>query len=767
MAKTASKKKETPKKTTAKQEKQKKSLVIVESPAKAKTIKKILGDSFEIKASVGHIRDLPVKTLGVDLKNNFEPQYEVMEKKQKVVDELKDYAKKSQEVFLAPDPDREGEAIAWHMAYLLNKTCKNIYRIEFNEITKTAIQDAVKNPRPIDMNRVNAQQARRVLDRLVGYKISPILWQKVGKGLSAGRVQSVAVKIICDREREIEAFKPQEYWKINADLSKAKSSSVFNAELSKCDDKKIEINNEAEASEVVKTLNDKSTEYKVTKVTERQTQRKPQPPFITSTLQRESSNKLGYSVKRTMQLAQNLYEGLELGPAGHVGLITYMRTDSTRISDEARDSAKEFIINKYGEKYYPKEPRVYAKKGKNTQDAHEAVRPTYIEKTPESIRQYLSNEQYKLYKLIWSRFMASQMECAEVKGVAVEIGADKYTLRASSSKVTFQGFLIVYDDREETEKDSVIPDLAKGDKLKLQKVNSSQHFTQPPARYSEASLVKALEELGVGRPSTYAPTIGTIQDRFYVLKIEKSLVPTPLGIAVNDLLVKHFPDIVDSAFTATMEENLDQVETDKTDWKKILGDFYEPFVEVLEKAKKEMEKVQILTEHVCPECGKPMAMKTSKWGSMFLGCSGYPDCKETKPLSKDLQPIDDEEKMSDEICEKCGSGMMLKRGPYGEYLNCTNDECKHRKKFIKKTGIKCGKEGCDGELIERKSRYGKAFYGCSKYPECTFALWNEPNGGKCPECGAMLVNKYLKRGNKVACSNKECTFEKPMEEQES
>lgn len=738
---------------------EKKSLVIVESPAKAKTIKKILGESYTIKASVGHIRDLPQKSFGVDVENNFEPQYEIMENKKKVVEELNQAATASDEIFLAPDPDREGEAIAWHISHILNNSKKNIYRIEFNEITKTAIQEAVKHPRQIDMNKVNAQQARRILDRLVGYKLSPLLWKKVGKGLSAGRVQSVAVRIICDREAEIEAFVAQEYWKISTDLSKSKSSSSFNAELTKCDGKKAEVNNGEQAEDIVNTLN-KAT-YKVAKVGTRQTQRKPQPPFITSTLQRESSNRLGYSVKRTMQLAQNLYEGIELGTSGHIGLITYMRTDSTRISDEARDAAKEFIINHYGEKYYPKEARVYAKKGKNVQDAHEAIRPTYVEKTPESVRQFLSSEQFRLYKLIWDRFIASQMESADVSTISVEIEADKYTLRSSSSKVIFDGFLIVYDDREEEVKNNAIPELSKDDILKLIKVNSSQHFTQPPPRYSEATLVKALEELGVGRPSTYAPTIGTIQERGYVIKEEKTLIPTPLGRAVNDLLVKHFPDIVDSAFTANMESNLDEIETHKADWRGILGEFYGPFTEVLTKAQKEMEKVQILTEHECPECGKPMALKTSRWGSQFLGCSGYPECKSTKPLTKDLKPVE-EDRPSDEKCEKCDSAMVIRQGPFGEYLACTNEECKNKKKFVKKTGVKC--PNCSGELIQRKSRYGKMFYGCNRYPECNFALWNEPNGGKCPECGSMLVNKYLKRGNKIACSKKECTYEKPMEE---
>ncbi|MEI8389089.1 MAG: type I DNA topoisomerase [bacterium] len=745
----------------AKKEKGKKSLVIVESPAKAKTIKKILGDSYFIKASVGHIRDLPQKSLGVDVKNNFEPEYEILENKKKVVDDLNQAAEEADDIFLAPDPDREGEAIAWHISTILNKPKKNIHRIVFNEITKTAILEAVKTPRNIDMDMVNAQQTRRILDRLVGYKISPLLWQKVGKGLSAGRVQSVAVKIICDREEEIEAFIPVEYWTITAELSKLKSSVCFNAELTKYNGEKIEIKNGDDSAKIVETLSKSSTEFKVSKVTTRNTQRKPQAPFITSTLQREASSRLGYSVKKTMQVAQKLYEGIELGSSGHVGLITYMRTDSTRISDEARDAAKEYIIEHYGKNYYPEEPRVYAKKGKNVQDAHEAIRPSYIDKNPESVRQYLTPEQHKLYKLIWEKFIASQMQSAEVKTISVEIEAAKYTFRASSSKITFDGFLIVYDDREDEEKTDAIPDLNKDDVLKLKKIDPKQHFTQPPPRYSEATLVKALEELGVGRPSTYAPTISTIQDRGYVIKEEKALVPTVLGRAVNGLLVKHFPEIVDSQFTANMENNLDDIAENHAQWKKILGNFYEPFAEVLKKAKKEMEKIEILTEHVCSDCGKQMALKTT-FGSQFLGCSGYPECKNTMPLAKDQKPLP-EDRPSDELCEKCNSSMLIKRGPYGDYLSCTNEECKHRKKFIKKTGVKCPQVECEGELIEKKSRYGKVFYGCDKYPACTFALWNEPAGETCPECKSMLIKKYLKRGNKIACSNKECSFEKPME----
>ncbi|OGI21040.1 MAG: DNA topoisomerase I [Candidatus Melainabacteria bacterium RIFOXYA12_FULL_32_12] len=752
--------KTTKKKDTGEKKSSGKYLVIVESPAKAKTIKKILGDDYQIKASVGHIRDLPAKVLGVDVKNNFEPVYEIMPGKDKVVKELSEAAKEADNIYLAPDPDREGEAIAWHIQSILDKPKESIYRIEFNEITKTAILDAVKNPRAIDMNKVNAQQTRRILDRLVGYKISPILWQKVGKGLSAGRVQSVAVRLICDREKEIEAFVPKEYWTIGAELAKPKSTNSFVAELTKFNGEKIEINNEEEATKVVNTVND--AEFKVAKVTNRESKRNPQAPFITSTIQREASTRLGYSVKKTMQIAQKLYEGIDMGSSGPVGLITYMRTDSTRISDEAKDSAKEYIVGHYGKNYYPETPRVYIKKSKNTQDAHEAIRPTYIDKSPESIKQYLSSEQYRLYKLIWERFVASQMESASVKTISAEIEAENYTFRASSSKIVFDGFLIVYDDREEDEKSKAIPELTKGDVLKLKKIDPKQHFTQPPPRFSEATLVKTLEEVGVGRPSTYAPTIATIQDRGYVIKEEKTLAPTALGKTVNELLVKHFPNIVDASFTADMETKLDDIAENAVVWQQIIGNFYGPFAEVLKKAKEEMEKVSILTEHNCTNCGKPMALKSSRWGSQFLGCSGYPECKTTMPLTKDQKPVP-EDKPSDEICEKCSSPMVIKYGPYGEYLACTNDSCKTRKKLIKKTGVNCPQENCAGEIVQKKSRYGKIFYGCSKYPDCTFALWNEPTGDKCPECGSMLVTKVSKAGNKIACSSKECKYQQAVE----
>lgn len=759
MAKNTTKKTET-KETNTKKEKY---LVIVESPAKAKTIKKILGDSYQIKASVGHVRDLPEKGIGVNVKKNFEPTYEVMSGKKKVVDELNEAASKADIVYLAPDPDREGEAIAWHIASILDKPKEALLRIEFNEITKTAIQEAVKSPRPINMGKVNAQQARRILDRLVGYKISPLLWQKVGKGLSAGRVQSVAVRLICDREDEIDAFVAKEYWTVAVELAKSKSSVSFLSDLVKYQNEKIEINNEEEAQKIIDVITKDSTEFKVAKISNRETKRKPQAPFITSSLQREASTRLGYSVKKTMQVAQKLYEGIDLGSSGPVGLISYMRTDSTRISDEAKTAAKEYIVGHYGKNYYPATPRVYAKKGKNTQDAHEAIRPTYIDKSPELIKQYLSNEQYRLYKLIWDRFIACQMESASVKTTSVEISADDYTFRSSSSKVVFDGFLIVYDDREDNEKTKAIPEFEKGDILKLKNVLPKQHFTQPPPRFSEATLVKLLEELGVGRPSTYAPTINTIQDRGYVIKEEKALVPTALGRTVNGLLVKHFANIVDASFTAEMETQLDDIAEKDVIWQEVLGKFYEPFSETLKKAKNEMEKVAILSGDTCPNCGKPMAIKTSRWKSQFLGCTGYPECKTTMPLTKDQKPVP-EDRPSDEICENCGSPMVIKYGPYGDYLACTNEDCKTKKKFVKKTGIMCPKDGCDGEIIQKKSRYGKVFYGCNKYPNCDFALWNEPTGEKCPDCGSMLVMKYLKKGNKIACSSKECGYSRLAEE---
>jgi DNA topoisomerase-1 len=754
-------------KTEKKKKKEEKSLVIVESPAKAKTIKKILGESFEIKASYGHIRDFPKRVLGVDVENQFEPVYEVIKDKKKVVDELNSIAKSVDKIYLAPDPDREGEAIAWHISEILDVPKKNVFRIEFNEITQKAIREAVETPRPIDMNKVKAQQTRQILDRVVGYKISPILWQKLSNNrLSAGRVQSVAVRLVCEREEEIEVFVPKEYWTIAASLIKLKSKTPFNAELVKQKNEKIEINNEKEAQKIVDALVKKGVEFEVSKVTSRESKRNPQAPFITSTLQREANSKLGYPVAKTMQIAQKLYEGINMGSSGPVGLITYMRTDSTRISDEARDAAKEFISERFGGKYYPETPRTYEKKGKkNVQDAHEAIRPTYIDKSPEKVKQYLTDEQYKIYKLIWERFIASQMESASVSNTSVEISALDYIFRAGSSKVLFDGFLIVYDDRGDDELESKLPDLSKGDKLNLEKLDPKQHFTQPPPRYSEASLVKTLEEYGIGRPSTYAPIISKIQQRGYVIRENKALAPTKLGRTVNEQLIKHFTNILDYKFTADMETKLDDIAENASEWKKILEEFYTPFSDTVNSAKENMEKISILSDQNCPNCGLPMAIKAGRNGSQFLACTGYPECKTALPMNgNNAEVIPD--KPSDEKCEKCQSDMVIKQGPYGAYLQCTNEECKNRKKLIIKTGVACPQEGCEGELIQKKSRYGKVFYGCDKYPNCNFALWNEPNGEKCPECSSMLVKKFLKRGNLIACSSKTCKYSRPMEEAE-
>lgn len=748
------------KETKEKKEKQEKSLVIVESPAKAKTIKKILGESFQIEASYGHIRDFPKKIMGFDPDNHFALTFDVIPEKQKVVKALNDAVKNVDNVYLAPDPDREGEAIAWHISQVLNTKGKNVYRIEFNEITKNAIQNAVKTPRPIDMDRVHAQQTRQVLDRLVGYKLSPLLWDKLkNRTLSAGRVQSVALKLICEKEKEIEAFVPVEYWTVNADFKKGKAEP-FSAELTKYQDKKIEINNQTEADKVVSDLTAKGVEYKVDKITVRNSQRKPVAPFITSTLQREASNKLGYGVGKTMQVAQKLYEGIDLGD-GPVGLITYMRTDSTRISEEATTSAREYILENFGEKYYPSIPNNYEKKGKNVQDAHEAIRPTYLEYTPDSIKSHLNSEQYRVYKLIWEKFVASQMTNAEVENTSIEIKGADYTFRLGASKVLFKGFLIVQKDDEELQKAEKMPDLQEGDKVDLKEIFPKQNFTQPPARYTEASLVKILEEYGIGRPSTYAPIISKIQQRNYVIKEEKSLVPTQLGRTVDEQLGGHFQDIINYEFTANMENQLDEIAEQTTTLEKVLTDFYQPFVDKVKDASEKMEKVDILSDENCPNCGKPLALRTSRWGTQFLGCTGYPECKTSVPLTKDQKKAP-EDRPSDEKCEKCKSDMIIRYGPYGDYLLCTNEDCKNKQKIIVKTGVKCPK--CDGELIQKRSRYGKIFYGCNKYPDCDVALWGEPTGEKCPDCGALLELKRYKKGDVIKCSSKECKYTKTVEE---
>lgn len=756
--------------TAEKSAKKEKSLVIVESPAKSKTIRKILGDSFQIEASFGHVRNLPAKdpatqNLGFDVNNNFEPKFEVIPGKQAVVKKLNDIAKKVDKIYLASDPDREGEAIAWHVRQLLSVPDDKILRIVFNEITPKAVKHSVDNPRSIDMDMVQAQQTRQILDKLVGFKLSPVLWKQIGnRNLSAGRVQSVALRMICEREEEIEAFVPQEYWSVHAELEK--DGKVFEAELSKIKDKAVEKNvkNQEEAQKIVDYLTAPDRDFEVSKVTQKTMKRKPTAPFITSTLQRAASSKLGFGVQKTMQVAQKLYEGMEIDGTP-VGLITYMRTDSVRVSDDAQNMAKDFILANYGEKYYPETPNIYTKGKQNVQDAHEAIRPSYPERTPESIKQYLDNDQYRLYKLIWDKFMSSQMSNAEVANKSLEIKAGDYILKAGTSKVTFDGFLKLYNDAEEDEKeaDSKIPDLNKGDKVACRKVNPKQHFTQPPPRYNEASLVKALEEHGIGRPSTYATIITVIQTRKYVEKKDKALHPTLLGRTVSKQLVAQFADIMDYKFTAGMETKLDEIAEKKAIWNKVLQDFYTPFIQEVDKALQNGERVKIESKVKCPNCGKPMVLRTSKFGSQFLGCSGYPDCKTMMSLNAlSEQTESDEENKEEEICqekcEKCGSDMTFKTGPYGKYMECKNEECRHRKPYRKSTGVACPK--CGGMIVERKSKRGTVFYGCDKYPDCDFTLWNEPTGEQCPECKSLLVKKVLRKGTVISCSNMKCSYKK-------
>ncbi len=749
-----------------------KALVIVESPAKSKTIRKILGDGYQIEASYGHVRNLPTKdpsteNLGFDIKNHFLPKFEIIPGKQAVVKKLNDMAKKADKVYLASDPDREGEAIAWHVRQILKVPDDKICRIVFNEITPKAVKHSVENPRGIDMDMVQAQQTRQILDKLVGYKLSPVLWKQIGnRNLSAGRVQSVALRMICEREEEIEAFVPQEYWSIHANLDK--DGKTFEAELSKIKGKAVEktVKNKDEAQKIVDFLTSYPSEFDVTKVTKKSTKRKPTAPFITSTMQRAASSKLGFGVQKTMQVAQKLYEGIEIDGTP-VGLITYMRTDSVRVSDDAQSMAKDFILGNYGEKYYPEKPNIYVKGKQNVQDAHEAIRPSYPERTPESIKKYLDNDQYKLYKLIWEKFMSSQMTPADIANKTVEITAGDYTLKAGTSKVTFDGFLKVYNDadEEEQEAEAKIPDLNEGDKVKCLKVEPKQHFTQPPPRYNEASLVKALEEYGIGRPSTYATIITVIQTRKYVEKKDKALHPTLLGRTVCKQLVGQFADIMDYKFTAGMETKLDKIAEKKAVWNDVLQEFYTPFIDEVNKALQTGERVKIESKIKCPKCGKPMVLRIGKNGSQFLGCSGYPDCKTMMSLNALSEDTDEETsnepEKCEEKCEKCGSDMIFKTGPYGKYMECTNADCKHRKPYRKSTGVKCPKCG-QGTIVERKSKRGTVFYGCDKYPDCDFVLWNEPTGETCPDCGSLLVKKVLKKGDVITCSNIKCHYKKEI-----
>lgn len=739
-----------------------KALVIVESPAKSKTIKKILGSNYQIEASFGHIRDFPKNVLGFDVNDGFKPSFIVIPEKKKVVTKLNEMAKKVDKIYLASDPDREGEAIAWHVRQVLKVPDDKIFRIEFNEITPKAVKYAVAHSRQIDMDRVKAQQTRQILDKLVGYKLSPVLWKQLGNyHLSAGRVQSVALRMICEREDEIEAFVPVEYWSVTVKLEK--DGKVFDAELIKIDGEKLDLGNEEQAQKIKEYLEDSSREYVVSKITNRETKRKPTAPFITSTLQREASSKLGYGVSKTMQIAQKLYEGIEL-EEGSVGLITYMRTDSVRISDDARDMAKDFILQNYGEKYYPETPNSYAKGKKNVQDAHEAIRPSYPERTPESIKKYLTPEQFRLYKLIWNKFMASQMANAVVANKTVEITAGDCTLKTGTSKVLFDGFLKLYNDSDDAEELSKIPDLNKDDELIRKEVIPKQHFTQPPPRFSEASLVKALEEYGIGRPSTYASIITKIQTRKYVEKQDKVLVPTFLGRTVSKQLVSQFTDIMDYAFTAGMEEKLDKIADNKAVWNKVLQEFYDPFMETVNEVMANAGRLKIESDVTCPNCGRKMLVRTSRFGNQFLGCSGYPECKTILPIDVNgdtVKPLEPEK--AEEKCEKCGGDMIIKTGPYGKYLECVS--CQNRKSFVRSTGVTCPKCG-KGQIVERKSKYGKMFFGCNKYPDCDFVLWNEPTGDVCPKCGSLVVKRVMKNGEKLECSNRSCDYKADVTHEE-
>lgn len=694
-----------------------KNLVIVESPAKAKTIGKYLGKNYAVEASMGHVRDLPKSQLGVDVENNFEPKYITIRGKGEMLNKLRREAKKADRIYLATDPDREGEAISWHLAHILKLDPEDKIRIEFNEITKDAVKNSLKNARPLNKDLIDAQQARRILDRLVGYEISPILWKNVKWGLSAGRVQSAALKIICDREEEIKNFKTEEYWTIDAELLKERAKVT--ARLTLINGKKAQLVSEKEAMAARDEM-EKGT-FKVNKVVRSEKKRNPAPPFTTSTLQQDASKKLNYQTRRTMSIAQQLYEGVDIKKRGSVGLITYMRTDSVRVSPDAQKAALSYIEETYGKQYVPGKPRVYKTK-KSSQDAHEAIRPTDVTLDPESIKESLKPEQYKLYKIIWQRFLASQMESAVFDTITAVFENGKYTLRATGSKVKFDGFLRLYEFKDEKEVNSAIPDLEEGEVVKNGGIKADQHFTQPPARYTEASFVKTLEDLGIGRPSTYAPTISTLLARDYVEREKRSLVPTELGFIVNNIMVEYFASVVNAEFTANMEEELDSIEEGKEAWKAVVGDYYGPLKKDIEAADKAVTKITI------------------------------------------------EDEISDELCPNCGKNLVVKRGRYGKFLACPDyPECKFTKPIVEKLDVKCPK--CkEGDVVAKKSRKGNKFFGCSRYPDCDFVSWYEPTNETCEVCGSLMNRRFTKKqGPFLQCSNEACkaTRQLPQKDEES
>lgn len=752
-----------------------KPLIIVESPTKVRTLKKYVGDKYNVTATAGHICDLPPREMGIDIENNFKPHYQAIKGKQNIIKSLKAAADNAGDIYLAPDPDREGEAIAFHAADILKKKGRNFHRVLFHELTKNGIEEALKNPTALNANRYDAQQTRRILDRLVGYEVSPLLWRKVQGGLSAGRVQSVAVRIICDREREIQAFETKEYWSITAKLEAPGKPGSFEAKLARKGEKKLEIPNGESAESLVKDL--KGATYQVEKVTRKTSKRNPLPPFITSKLQQEAIKKLRFTAQKTMIVAQQLYEGIDLGPGEPVGLITYMRTDSTRIAAEAANEALSHIRRTMGEEYAAKSQRSFQNKNK-AQDAHEAIRPTSVERTPESLRPFLDKDQFLLYELIWKRFVASQMKEAQINQLTLAIRAKDYLFTVSGSTIVFPGFLRLYaaseENEEADEKKQQLPDLKEGEILNLKELLPKQHFTQPPPRFSEASLVKELEENGIGRPSTYAAILSTIRQKGYVEMVNRYFRPSELGFIVNDLLVASFPDILDVEFTARLETDLDRIENAEIPFLQILDSVYSPFHAELEQAKTQMQSIKgvgIATGITCPECAKgELFIKVGKNGP-FIACSAYPECRFSSNYERDekgkIQIVQPPKKefAEGEVCEKCGRPMVIREGRFGSFLACSGyPECKNtaslsptgsreENKAGSGTGVSCPEEGCTGMLVEKKSRRGKIFYGCNRYPDCSFALWDKPVQGKCPACKSpFLVEKTTKKdGTHLKC----------------
>jgi len=741
-----------------------KGLIVVESPTKVKTLQKFLGGDYVIKASLGHIKDLPEDELGVDLQKDFKPSYVIITGKGKIIRELKKASKVVGNIYLGPDPDREGEAIAWHVAEEIGDGNKNVYRVLFNEITEKAVLEALKHPGRLQQSKYEAQQARRILDRLVGYQISPLLWEKVKRGLSAGRVQSVAVRIICEREREIENFVSEEYWSLTATLKGKDSPIAFDAKLVKWRGKKAGLVNESETLAMKKAL--EAVPYTVSKIAQQEKRRHPLPPFITSRLQQEAYRKLSFSAQKTMRIAQRLYEGVDLGEIGTVGLITYMRTDSVRVSFEAVHQVRRWIKDRFGEPYLPFKPNLYRSR-KGAQEAHEAIRPTMIDLEPDKVKGRLDRDYWALYKLIWDRFVASQMASAVFQQTTVEIKADDAIFTAVGTVLTFQGFMTLYVEGEDNrlsadkqdggeDQEKRLPVLSEGEVLELLSLTPRQHFTQPPYRFSEATLIKELEEKGIGRPSTYAMILSTIKEKEYVRLEKGRFYPTELGFLVNDLLVVNFPDILDVEFTAQMEENLDKIEEGEKGWVETLEEFYTPFQKDLEMAKTSMRDVKrekIPTDAVCERCGSKMVKRWGKRG-YFLGCSTYPKCRYTREVEENGEKNGE----TDVRCEKCGSPMVIKNGKFGRFMACSNyPTCKFTQPIP--TGIRCPQEECDGMIVERRTRKGRTFYSCTNYPRCTFAIWDKPIPEKCPQCDfPFLVEKEGKIGIIKRCPKKECGY---------